>query len=351
LIRPFARFFSAAALIAFSLPLFQASAQTKAPSAPAPAQPAAQASGQTNIPPVPAEVPSAPAPTTPSFPKPNPADFTASAPTPEVVNAFLQATWGYDENRVWQVQAILKTQVEGISKVIVYVADKTGKLHPQVLIFYALPDGKHIVVNDRAGLEITPFGEHPFAAARAELEQRADGPYRGSASKDLELVEFADFQCPHCKDAQANMDKLVADFPHARIVFESDPIAALHPEAMRAAEYGVCVDKMGGSTAFFQYASAVFEGQDGLSTPDGATLTLNSATTKAGLDPAKVAACAATPATKAEVEASAKLGADLNVESVPTLMVNGRDVPIDIPYDMLKKIVLFQAKLDGMAAD
>ena len=40
---------------------------------------------------------------------------------------FLQANWGYDENRMWQVQAILKTPVDGVSKVIVLVGDKTGK--------------------------------------------------------------------------------------------------------------------------------------------------------------------------------------------------------------------------------
>jgi len=52
----------------------------------------------------------------------------------------------------------------------------------------------------------------------------------------------------------------------------------------------------------------VFEGQDGLNTADGATLTMNSAVTKAGQDPAKVAACASTPATKQTVDATVKLG-------------------------------------------
>ena len=93
---------------------------------------------------------------------------------------------------------------------------------------------------------------------------------------------------------------------------------------MTAAAYGVCVAKLGGSTAFFQFAAAVFDGQDGLATADGATLTLNSAVTKAGLDPAKVAACAATPETKAAVDASVKLGKDLDINQMPTLVVNGR---------------------------
>jgi protein-disulfide isomerase len=163
------------------------------------------------------------------------------------------------------------------------------------------------------------------------------------------LVEFADFQCPHCKDAQANMDKLAVDFPKARIVFENYPLAKIHPAAVKAAEYGVCVAKQGGSTAFFQYAAAVFDGQDGLATPDGQTLTLNSAVVKAGLDPAKIEACSATAEAGASVEASAKLAGDLNINETPVLVVNGRPVPVGgAPYDVLKKIIEFQEKQDGI---
>jgi len=328
LIRPSVRIASrvsvVAALVALSLPIMQASAQTQVPAAPAPSAP----------------VPAA----APTFPPPEAKNFTASTPTKETINAFLTASWGYEDTRVWQVQAILKTPVEGINKVIVFVADKTGKEKPAALQFFALPDGKHIITGD----QIVAFGENPFADFRTQLQQQANGPYRGAAAKDLELVEFADFQCPHCKEAQANMEKLLTDFPKARIVFENDPIAAIHPQSVTAASYGVCVSTLGGSPAFFQYAATVFEGQDGLATPDGATLTLNSAVTKAGLDPAKVAACAATPQTKATVDASVKLAESLGINQVPVLVVNGRQVPANAPYDTLKKIITFQAKMDGI---
>ncbi len=326
MIRLSARLASALALVALSLSVLQAAAQQDVPAAPA------------------QEV-SAPTPASaPVFPKPDPANFTAATPTKETVNAFLQASWGYDETRIWQVQAILKTPVEGISKVVIFVGDKSGKQKPAVAQFFALPDGKHIFVGD----EIIPFGEHPYAEARAMAQQRADGPYRGSAVKDLEIVEFADFQCPHCKDAQANMDKLAVDFPKARIVFQNYPLPQ-HPAAAGAAAYGLCVAKQGGSDTFFTFASAVFEGQDGLATADGATLTLNSAVSKAGLDPAKIAACASTPATVAAVEASVKLAQDLNITQTPTLVINGRQVPANAPYDTIKKIIQYQAKLDGVA--
>ena len=340
MIRPSARLAGAAVLAVLFIPMSKATAQTQVPSAPTqvPAAPATTPSLQ---------APAAPAPTAaPVFPKPDPTNFTATSPTKQEIDDFLQASWGYDENRMWQVQAILKTPADGVSRVVVLVGDKTGKGRISAIQFYALPDGKHIIV----GNDIIPFGEHPFAADRAILQQRADGPYRGAASKDLELVEFADFECPHCKDAQANMDKLVADFPKARIVFQNYPLTRIHPEAKLAAEYGVCVTKMGGSSAFFQFAPAVFEGQDGLATKDGATLTLNSAVTKAGLDPLKVQACASTPAVSQEVDSSVQLARDLNIQETPTLMINGRQIPLgNIPYDMLKKIIQYQAKLDGVA--
>ncbi len=332
MIRRSSCFAGAAALLVLSLSILTVSAQQQVPAAPP--QDSAQA-------------PAAPTPSAaPTFPKPDPINFTASTPTKEVINAFLQTSWGYDDNRVWQIQAILKTPVEGISKVVILIGDKSGKQKVAALQFFALPDGKHIIAGD----DILPFGEHPYADYRTELQQSADGPYRGSASKDFELVEFADFQCPHCKEAQANIDKLATDFPKARIVFQNYPLAKLHPASVTAATYGVCVTKVGGSNAFFQFASAVFEGQDGLATSDGATLTLNSAVTKAGVDLAKVTACAATPEAGAQVEASVKLAQALNVNQTPTLMVNGRQVPIGgLPYETIKQIVEYQAKLDGIA--
>jgi protein-disulfide isomerase len=300
---------------------------------------------QQQVPPAQADqTPTAPAPVAaPVFPKADPANFTATSPTKEQVDAFLSASWGYDENRIWQVEAILKTQVEGYSKVIVFVGDKNGKDKPFRFPFIVLPGNKWMIF----GEEMYPFGDKPYADLRAMMQQHADGPYRGSESKQLLIVEFADLQCPHCKAAQANMDQLVADFPNARIVFQHYPLP-MHSEAKRAAEYGVCVAKLGGSSAFFTYAAAVFDGQDGLNTPDGATLTLNAAVTKAGQDPAKVAACAALPATTAAVEASAKLARDANVNETPTLLVNGRSVPANVPYATLKQIIQYQMKLDGI---
>jgi protein-disulfide isomerase len=109
------------------------------------------------------------------------------------------------------------------------------------------------------------------------------------------------------------------------------------------------VAKQGGSNAFFTFAAAVFDGQDGLASADGATLTLNSAVTKAGLDPAKIEACSKEPATVAIVDASVKLAKDLNINQTPSLVVNGRQIPANGPYDTIKQIIQYQEKLDGIS--
>jgi protein-disulfide isomerase len=329
LTRLFAPLASLAALAALSLTALAVSAQQSVPDAPAPD----------------AAVAAAPVVAAPVFPKPNPADFTAAGPTKEAIDTFFRLNWGFDENRVWQIQAIKKTAIEGISKATLLVAEKGAKMDAQSISFLIAVDGKHII----SGEDILRSDDHPYAENRALLQKSADGPYRGSAAKDLEIVEFSDLQCPHCKEAQANMDKLAVDFPKARIVFQNLPLP-MHTAAAQAAAFGLCVAKQGGSDAFFTYVSAVFDGQDGLATADGAALTLNSAVTKAGLDPTKIAACAALPEIVANIEASKKLAIDLEINATPTLAVNGRLVPANIPYDTIKKIIQFQAKLDGVAA-
>jgi protein-disulfide isomerase len=45
-----------------------------------------------------------------------------------------------------------------------------------------------------------------------------------------------------------------------------------------------------------------------------------------------------------------KLAQDLKINQTPTLLINGRSVLATAPYDTIKQVILFQAKLDGVAA-
>jgi protein-disulfide isomerase len=273
------------------------------------------------------------------FPAPDPKDFTAQSPTSQEVNAFLKQLWGYDPNRVWQVAGIQRTDAPQVSRVTVFVAEQGVSHTPATTVFFVTPDGKHAI----AGNDVIAFGAHPFASTQATLEQRATGPYRGAANSKLLLVEFADLQCPHCKEASTAMTQLASDFPNAKIVFQNFPLTNVHPAAEKAAEYGVCVAKEKGNAAFFKYVQAVYDAQAGLT--GNADQTLNQAVTTAGADPTAVATCAATPAAKAAVASSVKLGQDIGVNQTPLLFVNGRSIPVaGIPYNTLKQIVSYAAE-------
>ena len=309
--------------------------QAPAPQAPTPQAPAAQGP--------PSAAPAAPA--APAFPPVDPANFTATSPTKQTVEDFLQAFWGYDNNRQWQVQAILPTPAAGVSRVLVLVkaANPGPKDQMAQLSFYTLPDGKFLVADS-----LLPFGSKPFQNFREILQSSANGPSKGGASKAMELVEFSDFECPHCKDAQPTVAKLLADYPSAHFVYQDFPLTQIHTESMKASTHGYCVAKAGGNEAFFKFSDALFEAQAGL-TPATSDQTLKDAETKAGQDPAKIAACAATPAAKEAIDASRALGDRVGVNQTPTIFVNGRALPLTgIPYEMLQKIIEFQAKLDGV---
>ena len=312
----------------------QATPSQEEPSAPTP---------QTSSPAAPPAAPKGP----PPFPLVDRANFTATTPSVETVNAFLKASWGYDPNRLWQVQSIEKTVVPGLSRVQVLVEEKgSQQQQPAALAFMVLPDGIHLIASE----DVMPFGADPFAERRKVLDAKADGPSKGASAKSLELVEFADFQCPHCKDAQPTIEKLLKDFPSAHFVYQNFPLTSIHSEAQKAALYGTCVAKAGGNDAFFKFSDSVFTNQVKL-TPDGSTAALADAVTAAGQDPAKIATCSASESAKATVAASVALAKDLGVNQTPWLFINGRGLPLGgVPYETLKQIVAFQMQLDGVAA-
>jgi protein-disulfide isomerase len=319
-------------------------AQDPAPVAP---PPAARAAADAGVPATPLPqadaTPSSTAPPQPTFPPVDLKNFTADSPSKTEVDSFLHALWGFDPNRVWQVAAILKTPAPGVSRVVVFVADKNRPGKAAQTIFFTTPDGKHAIADT-----VIPFGAKPWEDTRKILQAQANGPARGAAGKDLLLVEFADLQCAHCKEIQDAMNRLVQDFPQARIVFQPFPLPDIHPFALRAAAEGLCVRKAKGDAAFFTYAEAIYD-KNGDLTPTGAAGALAAAATAAGADPAKTAACADTQEVKDEVSASFKLGTQIGVDQSPMLSINGHIIPVaGIQYDTLKRIVAFQGREDGL---
>ena len=273
------------------------------------------------------------------FPPVNPKFFDAPTPSTADVDGFLKAIWGYDANRSWRVEAIQKTQAPGVSKVTIFVADKSQGNKVETVRFYVTPDGKFAIADT-----VFAFGPHPFDDTAKLLAQQADGPAQGSASKKFLLVEFADLQCPHCKEAEPIIDNIRRDFPDARVVYQNYPLTEIHPFAFKSAAYGNCVQAAKGDAAFFTYTRDVFEHQESL-TAAMAQQTLDNAVTKAGASPAAIATCSNTPATKAKVDAQIQLAEKVGVDQTPMLAVNGHLMPIGgVPYETLKQVIEWDRK-------
>jgi protein-disulfide isomerase len=60
---------------------------------------------------------------------------------------------------------------------------------------------------------------------------------RGPASARVELIEYGDFECPSCRQAQSALKIMLAHFGNdVRFVFRHFPLREVHPHAELAAE-------------------------------------------------------------------------------------------------------------------
>src|SRR5713101_5718818 len=246
--------------------------------------------------------------------------FSTRLPSEETVNAFMKQMFGYDPSVSWKIVSIRPTEAQGLAEVMVVLSNAQGQQNNRL---YVTSDGQHALVGD-----IIPFGAHPFTAAQEELNKKIDGPSRGPADSPVTIVEFSDLQCPHCKDAQPIIEKLLTDEPNARFVFQSFPLPS-HNWAAKAAAYADCVGRAS-NDAFWKFVQKTYAVQAEI-TEANADEKLTAIANDSGVKGADIAACAAKPETAARVEHSVALGKSVDVTGTPSLFINGRKIGLGIP--------------------
>ncbi|MGH9714958.1 MAG: thioredoxin domain-containing protein [Candidatus Acidiferrales bacterium] len=185
-------------------------------------------------------------------------------------------------------------------------------------VLYISKDGKTLLRG-----ELFDTSSDPFAANRAHLHIEGN-PSKGPADARVTLVEFSDFECPHCRQLYEAMKILGPHYPQIRIVFKDLPIAAIHPWAMTAAIGGRCAYKQS-PDAFWAIHDGLFENQEFISAADIWEKLLDLAG-QAGLDKDAFKACLASPEAQKAVEANIADALAMSVNSTPTVFVNGRPV-------------------------
>ena len=88
---------------------------------------------------------------------------------------------------------------------------------------------------------------------------------QGSEHAPVTLVEYGDFECPHCGRAHPVVQQLQRELGDTlRFVFRHFPLREAHPHAEHAAEAAESAAARGGEEAFWEMHDLMFENQEAL---------------------------------------------------------------------------------------
>jgi len=171
--------------------------------------------------------------------------------------------------------------------------------------------------------ELTDMSADPFASVRSKLHV-GTSPSLGPEDAKVTLIEFADFECPSCRQLDLVLRELLPRHPEVRLVFKHYPLTDIHPWAMTAAIASQCAYQQS-PAAFWKIHDAIFDAQDVIS-PSNVWDKMLDLANQQGLNTELYKACTINPETASEVKATIEEGHALSVTATPTTFVNARRV-------------------------
>lgn len=156
-----------------------------------------------------------------------------------------------------------------------------------------------------------------LAPPRYDVAVPSDAPALGSPKAAVTIVEFADYQCPFCHQAQTTVDEVLKRYPgQVRLVHRDFPLDGIHPRATPAARASRCAGEQG---KFWEYHRGLLSVMTELSDAD-----LTKRAEELRLNMTSFASCLAQPSGDAAIRASLEAGRKLGVSATPTFFINGR---------------------------
>lgn len=151
---------------------------------------------------------------------------------------------------------------------------------------------------------------------------------RGPLTAPVTLVEYGDYECPHCAAAFPVTKSLHAALGNRLcFVYRHFPLATLHPHATAAAEVA---EAAGAEGRFWEMHGLLFANQHRLEPPD-----LLRYAAALSLDPARVAADLSDGVYADKVRKDFASGVQSGVRGTPTFFINGRRHDGSWAYDDL----------------
>ncbi len=238
----------------------------------------------------------------------------ALSPTQKNIEAYLRHLYAFGTDVPISVGPPKETVVEGLMETTIKVTIGENK---ETVKFYVSKDGKYLFRG-----EMSDLTKDPLAETRAQIQSK-DAPALGDSKAAVTLVEYSDFECPVCRSLHDVLRGMLPNYAgKVRVVFKDFPLEQLHPWARTAAIAGRCAYQQD-PAAFWKMYDLIYDNQEIISAGNAWTKMMDYAG-QSRLDADAFKTCMASPEAGEAVNASRANGQLLDVNSTPTVFVNGR---------------------------
>ena len=156
-------------------------------------------------------------------------------------------------------------------------------------------------------------------------------PTKGALGAPIQIVEFSDFECPHCRDMAPILAKIMTEFDGKAVFhFKHFPLS-FHEYAPNAAAAAIAAGLQG---KFWEFHDKMFGNQSALQ-PEN----LKKYAADLGLDTAKFNQCLDSAKYEARVQGALAVGGQLGISSTPTVFVNGRLINGAQPIEVFQSVI------------
>ena len=146
-----------------------------------------------------------------------------------------------------------------------------------------------------------------------------NSPVKGPKGAKVTIVEFSDYQCPFCSQADTLLNQVLAANPDVAFVYKNFPLTSIHPNAMPAAKAALAAGKQG---KYWEMHEILFKNQRALGADQ-----LKEYAKQAGVpDLAKWEKDMNSPEVQDQVNTEMREATAAEVRGTPTIFVNGKRV-------------------------
>lgn len=149
------------------------------------------------------------------------------------------------------------------------------------------------------------------------LFHQANDPTAGNPNGKITVVEFFDYQCPHCVDMTPVIEGLIKNNPEVKVIFKEFPIRG--PVSEIATRAALAAKEQG---KYFEFHRALMESKQEPLTEDA----IYQAAKSVGLDVDKLKAAMKSGNVEKQVKANYQLAQQLGLLGTPALFIAKSDV-------------------------